>query len=81
LAIIGVVVLYGISEGGAGCACIPWIIGLLFIITCGALIGYAIGGATGAMCGAIAAYVLTFIVYGVWVQRTTGWGKFDWLKS
>jgi len=49
------------------------ILGLCAVVPCTAAGGYWLGGTAGAVCGGVAGYFVPFIVYGVWVQRTTGW--------
>jgi hypothetical protein len=59
-----------VGLGFTGCMLF---LGLCLIVACGAAVGYAIAGATGAIIAGVACYFVLFIVYGIRVQLTTGW--------
>ena len=59
----------GWTAGLKSCLLLP---ALLVVVTCGVLAGYLIAETAGGVCGGVVGYLVPFVVYGVWMQRTTG---------
>ena len=70
-----VAVLVGNESGGLGWSikgcCL--FIALFVLVAAGAIVGFLVGDAVGAVCGGAVCYFLPFAVYGAWIQRTIGW--------
>lgn len=49
------------------------VLALLFVVAVGAAAGFVLAGATGAAVGGVAGYVIPFVGFGIYTQRTTGW--------
>src|SRR5688572_1920898 len=71
--------LTGGGDAGLGLKGCLILLGLVAVVACGAALGFVLGGGAGAACGGLGAYLAPFLVYGVRIQRTTGWAA--WFRQ